>query len=212
MVSTSFPNSLLPQNSNYHNLWNNSLYKWFFVSVLTLMIPSSDFVEIHDYPNWLINSRQCRLLCDSGYYIFSISCTLPSSVLMAYLLFIEQDVGTDFYITESYSIYAFSCLLIMIIYHKTRCIKETFIYKIKCNKGHNFVIYCIALYWLKFFRAASDKIGLLNPSSLTLWNLCWKSLCQKYCFVVFINVKKFKTSSYAQWFSACSTPNTSASL
>ena len=47
---------------------------------------------------------------------------------MAYLLFIEQDVGTDFYITESHSIYAFSSLFIMIIYHKTTCVKEIFIY------------------------------------------------------------------------------------
>ena len=43
------------------------------------------------------------------------SCTLPSSFLMAYLLFIEQDVGTDIYITESHSIYAFTSLFIMII-------------------------------------------------------------------------------------------------
>ena len=41
---------------------------------------------------------------------------------MVYLLFIEQDMSTDFYITESHTIYAFSSLFIMIIiYHKKVC-------------------------------------------------------------------------------------------
>ena len=155
-------------------------------------MPSSDFAEIHDYPYWFINSRWCRLLCDSSGYTFFFSCTLPSSVLMVYLLFIEQDVGTHFYITESHSIYAFSSLFIMLIYHETKCIKDTFIYIIRCNKGHSFFICCIALHWLKFFGAASDKIGLWDLNSLALWKLCWKSLCQKYCFLLFISVKNLK--------------------
>ena len=128
-----------------------------FIAWLTIMMPSSDFVEIHDYPCWLINSRWCRLLCASSHWIFFFSCTLPSSFLMAYLLFIEQDVGTHFYITGSHSIYVFSSLFIMVIYHQTKCTKETFIYIIMHDKGHNFTICCIALHQLKFFRAASEK-------------------------------------------------------
>ena len=105
--------------------------------VLTLMMPSSDFVEIQDYPYWLINFRWCRLLCASSHYIFFFSCRLPHSFLMAYLLFIEQDVGTHFYITEHHSIYVFSSLFIMIIYHKTKCVKETFIYRRVLLKLYN---------------------------------------------------------------------------
>ena len=124
-------------------------------------------------------------------------------------------MGTHLYITESHSIHVFLCLFIMIIYHKTKCIKEIFIYIMKCYKGHNFVICCVALSQLKFFWATSDKIGLWDPSSLAVWkldSLCWKFLFQKYCYVVFISVKNFKTLSYTQCFFACSTPNTSAYL
>ena len=45
---------------------------------------------------------------------------------MAYLLFIEQDVGTHIYITESHSMYVFSSLFIMIIYHKNASKKHSF--------------------------------------------------------------------------------------
>ena len=48
------------------------------------------------------------------------------------LLFIEQDVETHLYITESHIMYSFSCLFIMIM--------------MKCNKGHKFVICCIVLH------------------------------------------------------------------
>ena len=41
-------------------------------------------------------------------------------------------------------------------------------------------------------------------SLLALWKLVsmLKTLCQKYCFVVFISVKNYETWSYAQWFFA----------
>ena len=113
------------------------------------MMPSSDSVEIHNYPYGLINSRWCRLLCASGNYIFIYSCTLLSSILIIYLLFIEQDVDTHLYITESHSMYGFSCLFIMImIEHKTKCIK--------CHKGHNFVICCFPIVPMEFFYEQHD--------------------------------------------------------
>ena len=90
-----------------HFLWFQ-IYIW--GGLLSLMMPSSNSAGIHKYPYWLTNPRWCRLLCASGHYIIFFSCTLPTSFFMAYVLFIEQDLGTDFYITESHSIYAFSSL------------------------------------------------------------------------------------------------------
>ena len=83
--------------------------------ILTLTMASSNSAEINNYPYWLINSTWWRLLCASGNYIFIHLCTLLSSVLMVYHLFIEQDVGTQLYITKSHSMYAFSYQFIMIM-------------------------------------------------------------------------------------------------
>ena len=112
---------------------------------------------------------------------------------MEYLLCIEENGGTHLYIAESHSIYAFSCLFIMIIYHK-KCVKETFIYIIKCDKGHNFVICCIALHQLKSLLTASDRIGLRDPSSFSLWYLysMLKICLPKVLLCIFISVKNFQ--------------------
>ena len=75
-----------------------------------------------------------------------------------------------------------SCLFIMIM--------------MKCDKGNKFVICGILLHQQNFIRAHFSmlKISLLE-----------------YCFVVLFCAKNLKTWRYAQWFFACSTPNTSAS-
>ena len=172
----------LPVHTSVHMTFSTFVFPyvhWYVhmsINILALAMPISNSGEIHDYPYWLINARWCRLLCASSNYIPIYSCTLSSAVLTAHFLFIEQDVGTHFYITESHSMYAFSCLfiMIMIIDHKTKCSKETFINIIniiKCDKGHNFVICCIALHQWEFFLSNIIQNRSKGPSPLAVWKL-----------------------------------------
>ena len=87
-------------------------------------------------------------------------------------LFIEQDVGTHLYITESHIIYSFLCLFIMIM--------------MKCDKGHKFVICCIVLHQHNFIGAHFSMLKVSLPEVL----LCNFLQCEKFqnmelCTVVF---------------------------
>ena len=98
-------------------------------------------------------------------------------------LFIEEDVGTHTYILLKVIQCIHSHVFIMIM--------------MKCDKGHEFVICGILLHQRTFIGAQFSMLKISLPEVL----LCSFLLCEN-----------FETWSYAQWFFACSTPNTSTSL
>ena len=113
---------------------------------------------------------------------------------MAYLLFIEQDVGTHLYITDSHSIYAVSSLFIMIIYHKTKCIEETFIYIITCDKGHNLVICCIAP--TEIFQSSIRQNRSMGPKLIGYLEIILKISLLKVLLCSFHQCEKFQNMEF----------------
>ena len=76
-------------------------------------------------------------------------------------LFLEQDVGTHLYITESHIMYSFSCLFIRIM--------------MECDKGHKFVICCIVLHQQNFIGIDFSMLKISLPEVL----LCSFLQCEK---------------------------------